>query len=330
LIITITVSDTTTPTWSLLPTDQSSEYGFDFAYQVIATDLSSINAYWLNDTTYFAIDFIGLITNLTDVPVGIYSIEIRAYDVDSNYCSANITITITDTTAPTWDQTPTDQVVEFGVSFRYDVNASDLQGISTYWLNDTNYFDIDSTGLVTNATIVPVGIYSLGLRVYDVDNNYCSANIAITIVDTTLPIWLSVLDDTVVNYGAGFSFQFAAYDLSGIGSWNVNDEINFTIEDGLLSNITTLASGIYNLSVTVDDIYGNNATVWFTLTVLESTITTSSPTTTTTTTNPSDFGPIILVFGGIAAFIIAIIILFLFLMKRRESDSKRSILAKPI
>jgi len=322
---TVTVQDTTAPIWDQTPTDRVVEFGDVFRYDLNASDLQGISSYWLNDTTYFAIDSTGLITNVTFVPVGTYPLEIKAYDDDSNYCSANITITITDTTTPTWSQLPTDQLSEYGADFAYQVSAIDLSGINAYWVNDTAYFDVDSTGLITNVTLVPVGTYALEIKAYDVDSNYCSANITIAVTDTIIPLWLSVPDDTVIDYGVDFSFQFAAYDLSGIGSWYVNDDLHFTIEDGILSNITTLVAGIYNLSVVVTDTQGNNATVWFTLTVLESTITTSSPTTTTTTASstipvePIEFGQLVVVFGGFGLAII--IVLFAYFMERRKSKS---------
>ena len=82
---------------------------------------------------------------------------------------------------PTWDQTPTNQFIEYGVFLNYDVNASDLSGITLYWINDTSNFNIDSNGVLTNTTILNPGTYWLELRAYDPYDNYCSVIIKIIV-----------------------------------------------------------------------------------------------------------------------------------------------------
>jgi subtilisin family serine protease len=74
---------------------------------------------------------------------------------------------------PIWEQIPTDQIIDYGNSFNYDLNATDLSGIASWWLNDTTYFDIDSEGVITNSSKVPVGIYWLEVRAYDPYDRFC-------------------------------------------------------------------------------------------------------------------------------------------------------------
>ena len=76
-----------------------------------------------------------------------------------NYCTATINITIVDTTIPTWDFSPTNQNLEFGDALLYDLDASDLSGINSYWKNDTINFNIDSNGVLTNTTILTPRTY---------------------------------------------------------------------------------------------------------------------------------------------------------------------------
>ena len=86
-----------------------------------------------------------------------------------------------DNDTPIWDQTPTDQIIEYGEYFSYDVNASDIFGIDHYWINDTSNFYINTEGLIRNITILNVGEYWLEIRAYDPSDNFISAEIKITV-----------------------------------------------------------------------------------------------------------------------------------------------------
>jgi hypothetical protein len=105
----VTVQDTTDPTWDSPPTDQIVEYGNDLNYDLDASDLLGIASWEINDTINFNIDSNGIITNVGTLTVGDYGLEVRAYDPSGNYCSATFTVTVQDTTDPTWDSPPTDQ-----------------------------------------------------------------------------------------------------------------------------------------------------------------------------------------------------------------------------
>lgn len=83
--------------------------------------------------------------------------------------------------APIWDQTPKDQIVEYGEYFTYDINASDISGIAHYWINDTSNFYINTDGLIISITILNVGEYWLEIRAYDPYDNFISAEIKITV-----------------------------------------------------------------------------------------------------------------------------------------------------
>ncbi len=88
---------------------------------------------------------------------------------------------------PIWEQTPMNQIIEINIPFIYNVNASDLSGISQYWLNDTLYFGIDNNGVIINTTILPVGKFWLEIRAYDPSTNYAWAVISITVQSTSKP-----------------------------------------------------------------------------------------------------------------------------------------------
>jgi hypothetical protein len=161
----VTAQDTTDPTWETPPTDQAVEYGDAFNYDLDASDLSDISNWEINDTTNFNIDSSGVIRNVVTLTVGEYWLEVQAYDPYDNFCNVTLKITVQDTTLPNWSITPLDQTTECGNAFNCDLDASDLSGISSWEINDTTNFNIDSNGIITNVGTLAVGEY--GLEVHD-------------------------------------------------------------------------------------------------------------------------------------------------------------------
>ncbi|GAG98995.1 unnamed protein product, partial [marine sediment metagenome] len=167
--------------WEQVPTDQIIEYGTAFDYDVNASATSGIDQYWVNDTINFQIDGNGIITNATFLSIGEYWLEIGVNDTFGSNITTSIKITVNDTTPPTWDQVPTDQIIEHGIVFSYDVNASDFSGVDQFWVNDTINFQIDDNGIIINATSLSGGSYWLEIKVYDPYGNNISTTIKITV-----------------------------------------------------------------------------------------------------------------------------------------------------
>ena len=82
---------------------------------------------------------------------------------------------------PTWDELPTDQIIEYGDDFSYDLNASDSSGISNWWIDDTTNFAIDNDGLITNIVSLSVGSYMIEVKAYDAYGRYCTATFKVTV-----------------------------------------------------------------------------------------------------------------------------------------------------
>jgi len=150
------------------------------------TDPTGIDTWWLSfgHTTYFSIDQNGVVTSVTALAVSEYILGISVNDTYGNTGSDVVLITVEDTTLPGWMITPENQVVEYGDSFLYDVTATDLAGISHWWLNSTD-FSIDAEGVITNATILSVKVYGLEVFVNDTHGNVLSATITITVEGPT-------------------------------------------------------------------------------------------------------------------------------------------------
>jgi hypothetical protein len=81
-----------------------------------------------------------------------------------------------------------DQDYSEGESISYQMEAWDATGILGWLVNDTSNFQITTTGLLTNNTILPVGTYGLNITISDNGHpawNYNSKVISITVLPVT-------------------------------------------------------------------------------------------------------------------------------------------------
>jgi len=214
---TLTVVDTTGPTWSITPMTQNLEFGTPLSYQVNATDLSGIDEYWLTGDAGFAIDSSGLITNTTALLVDTYQIAVHVNDTFGIVTVDDISIIVADTIDPSWVTTPTDQEIDMGVSFSYQLTARDLAGVS-YAVNDTTNFAISSNGLVTNATALAAGTYYLEITVTDGHSNSISITIMITVNDIVPPFDPAMVTLAIGGLGVGVIFIIGVYVFKKKGS----------------------------------------------------------------------------------------------------------------
>jgi len=92
----VIVTDTTAPEWVLVPSSSMQvEYTGTFSFTLEATDLSGIVSYQINDYWNFSLDVTGEINQIEDLPLGNYSLEVRAYDPYDNFVSSERTIRMT-------------------------------------------------------------------------------------------------------------------------------------------------------------------------------------------------------------------------------------------
>jgi hypothetical protein len=251
--------------WVTEPSNQIQEFGPAFSYDTTASAFTGIDDYWLNDTSTFAIDGTGLITNSTPLVVNIYQLQVWANDTLDNRINANITITIEAAAAPAWVQPPTDQTLELGQDLSYNLDATDRSGLDTWWINDTTNFAIDSSGLITNAIALTVGAYGIQVSVNDTLGHVQSASFAVIVDDTTDPEFPSDQQDYwEFAYGVPVTgVIIEASDLDSIDHWTISDttRFNFTIASVTsisITNLILLDSANYSLDVTVFDPSGNS------------------------------------------------------------------------
>ncbi|MBN2230774.1 MAG: right-handed parallel beta-helix repeat-containing protein [Candidatus Thorarchaeota archaeon] len=227
--------------------------------------------FFLNDQSNFFIDGNGTLQNATNLEIGEYYLFIAVQNQWGYSISAEIFIIVLDNLPPEWIETPEDQTIEYGDAFSYDVNATDISGIQSYWVGDGN-FSIDANGVLTNATFLPVGSYHLEIRAYDAYDNYCSAFIVISVVDTTPPIWIIEPVDQITEAGEDFSYHIEAWDLSGEIIYAILPVGFFDVaSDGMITNLHTLEVGEYEIVIEASDIYDNTLIAVILLTVIDTT-----------------------------------------------------------
>lgn len=252
--------------WITEPGNQIREFGIPFSYDTDASALTSIDDYWLNDTTTFAIDGTGLITNTTPPAVNIYSLQLWANDTLDNRINANISITIEAAAPPAWVQAPTDQSLELGQAFIYDLDATDRSGLDTWWINDTTTFTIDATGEIISILPLSLGAYGLQVSVNDTLGHVQTASFTLTVEDTTDPQITTTQNTWAFTFGHTVTgVTITATDLAGIDHWTISDTTNFNFtepssESISITNNTILAVGSYPLDVTAYDSSGNSDT----------------------------------------------------------------------
>jgi len=94
-----------------------------------------------------------------------------------------------DKAPPEWEPKPPNQFIELGEDFRYDINASDFSGVdsSTWALNDTTNFAIDSDGVITNLVDLELGTYGLNVSVSDTGGFTNSTTFTVTVESPDVP-----------------------------------------------------------------------------------------------------------------------------------------------
>ena len=297
------------PVWDEIPVDQLMEFGSFFQYDLNASAYFGIESYWLNDTSFFSINLDGVLTNVSQISVGVRRLEVRAYDPDSRYASAFLIITCEDTTSPEWIETPDNLVNEYGSPISYKLNVTDLSGLAQWWINDTLHFAIDSSGVLTNIGF-SIGNFGIQVWVNDTQGNILTGEFSILVRDTTPPSWLLLPTDQEISQSEPLDYQLSVTDLSGIAEFAINDTVHFSItSQGRITSIGLPETGEYGIRVTVFDIFGNSVSAEFTVVIHPST---------TPIPPPDLLSSFILVFSGAAATLVIITVVNIYLKKRGD------------
>ena len=201
----IHVNDWTSPHWTTPPEDQTVEFGDQFQYQLHADDLSGLDEWTLTGSSAFVIDPNGEISSTQPPAVGEYVLEVTVSDIHSNVLTTAIHVSVQDTTAPQWDETPQDRIMTYRSPFVYDLNASDLSEISSWWV-DNPEFSVDWTGRVRNIVALATGDHGVTVYVSDIYGNVLQGQFLVTVEyldGITEPDGTPAILEIVVPFGGG-------------------------------------------------------------------------------------------------------------------------------
>ena len=86
--------------------------------------------------------------------------------------------------------------------------------------------------------------------------------------DKAPPQWVEALERQEITVGADFEYDVNATDYAGIDQYWIDDAENFAIDDnGVITNVVSLAAGTYPITVSVNDTNGNTRSDAFNLVV---------------------------------------------------------------
>ena len=148
------------------------------------------------------------------------------------------------------------------------LSATDLRDIS-FSVSDTDNFTIADTYL-QNATTLNTITYPITLNASD-GLNHNLIEINVTVLLGGPPQWNITIENQTLNYGDSLSYAIGATDVSELDAFWVNSTLFAFDEQGTLTNITALESGIYWIEIGVNDTLGHTATTTLKITVNEAT-----------------------------------------------------------
>ncbi len=183
-------------TWDQTPSDRWFELLEEpVRYDLNASSAWNIDSWTINDTSHFAISATGVITNTSLLLTGDYPVTVTVEDTTTTELTTKFVIKVQDTHAPYWLEPWNHINITYGTPLHYDLNASDPSGIDTWWVNDTTHFAIDSSGVLSNATVLELGTYFVDVSVNDTFGNFLISSIRIIVKAATggVPIDMTFL-----------------------------------------------------------------------------------------------------------------------------------------
>jgi len=188
----VTILDMTLPVFTDF-SNQTIEYQYALSHDINATDYNDIEGFTVN-TTAFAINSSGVLTNNTHLNVSFYSLNITVNDTHDNQDSIILWVNVTSTTLPQFNNIE-NQTISYGYDFEYNVNATDMSGISCFSVNDTTLFTINCQGRLQNNTILNESIYWITVTANDTIGN-----------ENNVSFYVNVTDQDVVKPGVNITY----------------------------------------------------------------------------------------------------------------------------
>ena len=189
----------------------------------------------------------------------------------------------------------------------------------------------DGGDIEVNVDGLADGLHTIEVVVFHI-SGHSIGNTSIVEVEDLTPPSLDGPSHIAITVGESVSEQYTAFDPSGIEEWSVNDTVNFAISStGLLTNITALPVGDYEIRIEVSDVFGHIAYHDVLVTIIASTTTTTTTSTTTgtstTSTNTTTTGTggtpinanLLTIIAGASAVVVILLVVIVIVSKRRSS-----------
>ena len=180
-----------------------------------------------------------------EVADGSYQLLLYTNDTSGNWGLNDSIYFSVDTTPPTFTTIPDNATLEFNNAFGVTFIGEDETEFDSYFINWTDTFEINSTGYLTNSTILPIGIYEINVSINDTAGNINSTIYKATITQNTGACDVLFNESSPISYPATFEVysncnsDFVLYrngteilnnsvQTLGVGSWNFTAERNDT------------------------------------------------------------------------------------------------------
>jgi hypothetical protein len=296
--IKMNLTDVTDPIITIITPDNNSNItSANFGEEINVSTNEAVNNCTLNDTKWTQVfgntTFVSW-NNNTAILEGTHSINISCWDASSNNGSTYLFFSIDDT-APTMEIPANVSLEHFNDSLAADFNATDTNGISTWFVNDTGNFSIDSGGNLTNATNLARGIHHVLVSVNDTAGNVNSSVYQVTVVDNTPPI--VTIESPVNNSKSGIAvitYNITTDEPANSCQYSVDEGTHqdlLQITSTFWQGADALADGKHNLSANCTDTSGNEGNSTLTIFFVDTspaTVTINYPLTNTNLTDGDD------------------------------------------
>ncbi|MGY5854293.1 MAG: right-handed parallel beta-helix repeat-containing protein, partial [Candidatus Thorarchaeota archaeon] len=204
-------------------------------------------------------DYSGIDANGDGIGDSSYVIEVyHSYDFQPLMISINWPYL--DTLPPYWNVTLSDYYSPTG-NVSYQLDAFDVFGLDTWWIDDVGNFAINTDGLITSTLILTDGTYPVEVGVSDTNDNIAEYAFAI-MVDTVAP---TVDEPTDIFYeiGTGPEQVLWSPDDDNPSSYNLylNNELWVSTPwsgEDIYFDVENLAYGTHNVTLVVFDMCGHS------------------------------------------------------------------------
>jgi len=263
VLINITTEPDVTPPWFDPIINQTAEYGYGFTYDIDAYDDSGIiDSFAVNDTN-FTIDSDGVLEIYSQPDLSVYYLNISVNDTTGNLNWTLMKVTVQDTTPPWFSPALSNQTIEFGSAFYYDIDAEDNFAIDYFNVNDSNFYMNMTTGELSNATGLARRAYYLNISINDAQGLLTYGLARVTVQDTTPPGTVTGLDETLTKF-CWILWNWTNptdSDFSHVEVWRNGTFITNTSNEYI--NLSDLWHDThYEIGIRAADIYGNVNTTW--------------------------------------------------------------------